>query len=212
MTVQPELVELKVWHHNVRGSSVVQRKVLELAHEKDVHIVAIEEASEKTGGGNGEYAVTCYGYTLAFEFEATHRVAFYVRHQLAEWSPTFVSDHISTITVRTGAGSVHFHNVYIPPKETDKWPVERITDLLQTEGEHVLMGDFNLHHYWWSGPAIPSTKIKRLAHDLEGELKLANYLLANKSGGFTYEKTVNGKNTKSVLDLTFVSPGKSFYC
>src|SRR3981081_3537100 len=36
-------------------------------------------------------------------------------------------------------------------------PIPALSELLSKPGEHILLGDLNLHHPWWCGPRNPAT-------------------------------------------------------
>jgi exonuclease III len=197
----------KTWHHNVRGAREVQAKLLKLAGEDQVDIVAVVEACDKTG--TPPNPIPSHGYKLAFEFQANaNRVAFYVRNELKNWRATRRVDHIATISVETDFDIVHFHDFYIPPDKISTWYIDWIMESLNAEGQHVIMGDFNLHHPWWGGKDLPRGKVQRLAKQLYEQLNADTFVLTNEPGVITREQQKNGELQQSVLDLMFVSGGE----
>lgn len=201
--------KLKLWQQNVRATRGVQGTLLKLADKNRVDVIAVQEACPNTGGGPNQPAIASHGYKLAFEFQESHRVAFYVRHEVNKWKPTYVSDHRCTITLDTDLGTVHFHNFYIPPDLVRTWSIKLITDVLELEGGHVFMGDFNLHHAWWAGKTLVESRVTKLAKNLYLAMEDAGYVLAREPGQLTYEKVIEGVPTGSVIDLTILSPCKS---
>lgn len=201
--------KLKVWHHNVRGTYSVQSMLLKLAGESQVDIVAVVEACSKTG--TPPNPVPSYGYKLAFEFQGTNRVAFYIRRELGSWRATRCFDFKATVTVETEFDIVHFHEFYIPPNKISSWCIDDIAETLNAQGSHVIMGDFNLHHPWWGGDDIPRSRVRSLAKQICEQLKGDGFILANEPGKFTWERKRNGQIEQSIIDLMFVSGGESDY-
>ena len=121
------------------------------------------------------------------------------------WSVSFLSPDICSLSIQTPAGLVHIHNVYAPPigsySATECPPqLLLLPDLLRTEGEHLLVGDFNFHHPIWSGVTNPT---KHVAADHLVQITYeAGLELATPPGLIT--RSFNGQETR--IDLAFVSP------
>ena len=122
-------------------------------------------------------------------------------------------------------GPVHIHNIYIPGKgsnqrETDadehenkdgdpsedleekqQNPVLDFLEIaLQEPGEHLVLGDFNLHHPLWNPPGYRHTdaKAERLLDIATG--KDLGILLPE--GAITYKKGT----ARTTIDLTWATP------
>ena len=76
------------------------------------------------------------------------------------WSEVSHLTNAQLITLRLGATQINVHNIYSPPPAsyTDNSEISTLVVLLHTlriPGEHVVVGDFNLYHPLWGGPAYP---------------------------------------------------------
>ena len=78
---------------------------------------------------------------------------FYVhkKYSLSEWSHQITSNQKILISLQTTIGTIHLHNVY---NWDARLTVEELLEGIKEPGEHVLVGDFNLHHRWWGGPLV----------------------------------------------------------
>jgi len=75
-----------------------------------------------------------------------------------------------------------------------------LPELLRAEGEHILLGDFNLHHPFWGGVTV--TCADNAADDLIRATEAAGLSLATEAGMETWVKGIS----RSTLDLVFTSP------
>src|SRR5437016_1519810 len=72
---------------------------------------------------------------------------------------TRTSQHSSRYTIAHYRGThhtVHIHNIYSARPESLRTvdresPVYLLPQLLAAQGEHIVVGDFNLHHPIWGG-------------------------------------------------------------
>ncbi|KAI1000156.1 hypothetical protein K3495_g8039 [Podosphaera aphanis] len=106
-------------------------------------------------------------------------------------------------TIQTDRGKIYITNIYNPPppshssKELDT--LKYLPEFLSKEGQHILVGDFNLYHPRWGGKAV-------LSHH-----KLAEYLmdiLGNKDMELVLPVgiiTWSNRGSQSTLDLVFLS-------
>ena len=96
------------------------------------------------------------------------------------------------------------HNFYNQPPgsyTTTNYPssLTLLPGLLVREGEHLVLGDFNLHHPLWSSPRNPAA---HLAADIVVETLLARDMeLATPKGTITWE----ARGSTSTIDLAFTS-------
>ena len=74
-----------------------------------------------------------------------------------------------------------------------------LPELLVREGEHLVLGDFNLHHPLWCGPRNPATH--QAADRVVETLLLRDMELATPQGMITWE----ARDSVSTIDLAFVS-------
>ena len=70
---------------------------------------------------------------------------------------------------------------------------------LETQGEHIVIGDFNLHHPYWSGPSRPTQHAA--ADQLLDIVAAADLDLTLPAGTVTWE----ARRSSSTIDLVFMS-------
>jgi endonuclease/exonuclease/phosphatase family metal-dependent hydrolase len=80
-------------------------------------------------------------------------------------------------------------------------PIPLLPVLLQRRGEHIVLGDFNLHHPLWSGLGNPT--IHLAAEPLIEMVYGAGLSLITPPG----QPTWRARTASSTIDLTFVSEG-----
>lgn len=99
---------------------------------------------------------------------AKPRVCFYVNKRIdpKSWSIRYHTRDACTLTMKTDSGAIHVHNVYVESKVRDEGDENRqelrtatakatlqvVGRLLRNSGagQHVVVGDVNLHHPLWS--------------------------------------------------------------
>lgn len=146
-------------------------------------------------------------FHLAYLENASTRVCFYINKKIAqaEWyvtnhSPDLCTLHLQIYPDRT----IQIHNIY-NPAPTNSHPRGYIPHLetelaAQKDGEHVVVGDLNLHHPAWGGIYIPVTD--RNSEDLLSVIKEYGLQLLLKKGIITYEEVGH----QSTIDLVFATP------
>lgn len=114
----------------------------------------------------------------------------------AEWD-------ITSINLQTNLGKLSIHNVYNLPSfshsSRDLRTIKFILDLLTNEGHHILVGDFNLHHLRWGGPAVCSHQ--NIAETLMNMLAEKDKELTLPGGKIIW----SNRGIQSTVDLVFVS-------
>ncbi|KAJ5244945.1 hypothetical protein N7489_005041 [Penicillium chrysogenum] len=122
--------------------------------------------------------------------------------------------------VRTDRGAIHVHNVYVESKVRDEGDENRqelraatakvtlqvVRRLLRNSGagQHVVVGDFNLHHPLWS-QTTQSQQEDEDAEDLISIMGDRDMQLLTQRGAVTYEGLVYGNHVETTLDLTWAS-------
>ena len=128
------------------------------------------------------------------------------RLPLAHWGVEFPRADLAILTLRLPGRTVTVTNVYSQPTPTNQVnensPIYELPEILGRDGDHILLGDFNLHHQAWSG--VTSTRPDRMAHDLLAQTHQARLELITPPGLTTWQRTENSP-TGSTLDLTFLS-------
>jgi hypothetical protein len=85
--------------------------------------------------------------------------------------------------------------------------IDSLIDLLELEGEHVLVGDWNLHHEWWDGKKAEvktCLKARELFETFKHEYKI---VLLTEKGVKTWQKAPRS-HLWSTIDLVFVTSGQ----
>ena len=102
------------------------------------------------------------GFQLAYKNSPHTRVCFYVNNRIAthSWSVQLPTPDLITMIIETKRGPVNVHNVYNPSprsyRSTEAGTLEALRQQLRLEGQHVVVGDFNLHHPWWGDRSTQS--------------------------------------------------------
>ena len=101
---------------------------------------------------------------------------------------------------------VWVHNIYNPSPITftsTQGPstIPQIQKALDREGEHILLGDFNLHHQNWNN--LGRYSYYMMADQLLDVLKEQEMELALPEGSITWR----ARGLESAIDLVFLSPG-----
>jgi hypothetical protein len=221
---------LTIYSLNVRATDEAQKDLLRIADQKRIDIVAVQEITGNTGVPvvtNTGTALPAHpthaearqhslkttikpsiapkGYVLASQHSEGQRICFYVRKDLAlqHWSCKVHNLHMATLSIQTEAGLTHIHNIYNPHKIIHIADFEFLFDL---DGEHVFVGDWNLHHMWWGGERgyrHDCPKAREVYRLFKYEHQM---VLLTKQGERTWEKSKNSE-TWSTIDLVFVSKG-----
>ena len=142
--------------------------------------------------------------------DAAHmpRVCFFISKSLdpKKWTIQHHTKDLSTLTLRTGIGSIHIHNAYNPSPATGQPSVIRPLHNVLAEHpgqQHVVVGDFNLHHPLWARPDYnhrheEADELVNLAadHGLE---------LLTPPGTITYDKHMGRRCHQTTVDLAWAT-------
>ena len=140
------------------------------------------------------------------------RVYCYINKRISidSWTELFHSDDLVTITLRIAGGSrvVNIHNCYNPPPahhgETEnRGTLDDLPQALRMPGEHILLGDFNLHHPLWGGPSYPHQHL--LSDTLLSHVRDAGVSLALPPGTITRDVHSGRFAQRTTIDLVFLS-------
>jgi exonuclease III len=146
-------------------------------------------------------------YDLVYPLSKETRVCFYVSKAINrnEWETTEHSPDLVTLTIHLGGRTLHIHNCYNPPPKLltsrNLATLQLLPQALSHPGEHMLVGDFNLHHPLWGGTLLPTQHT--LADDLIEAMAHSNMELILPQGTVTWRSG----NSMSTLDLTFATSG-----
>lgn len=197
--------ELKLLQYNVQKSKdKVMAPFFEDQEVQSYDIIAIQEPWQNPFI-NSTYNSALAGFHLAFPPEGG-RACLFINKRLdfSSWTVEFHTGDLCTATIRATDITVHVHNVYNEPPAThrataDGTPIALLPDILQTPGEHVILGDFNLHHPQWN------TTVDLTRHDMADalieNLEHAGVSLVTPKGVTTWE----ARGSRSTIDLCFAS-------
>ena len=206
--------ELRILQYNVQKSrDVVLASLFQNSKTLEYDILAIQEPWRNPFIATSYHPLKSHFQFTYFE-DATTRVCFYINKRLdiSKWTVTNHSEDIQTLTIRTEAAetqtgeTLQIHNVYnpSPASYSSKEPgtietLRKILEITVSETNHVVVGDFNLHHPLWSS-------IERLtrheAADILLEVAYNHSLeLVTPRGTITWR----ARGTQSTIDLAFLS-------
>ncbi len=206
--------ELRILQYNVNhGKETTLASLLQDAQCKEMDILAIQEPWRNPFITTG-YNTQSSGFNLAYPPFRLTRVCFYVNKRLdiSKWSVTNHSEDIQTLTINLAAietqqgGVIQIHNVYNPSPTSyaSNEPgtivtLRKVLEQAEKDSNHVVVGDFNLHHPLWSS-------VERLtqhnAADILLETAYDHELELVTPRGMT---TWRARGTESTIDLTFIS-------
>ncbi|KAI0995575.1 hypothetical protein K3495_g12605, partial [Podosphaera aphanis] len=120
-----------------------------------------------------------------------------------EHVPEEAGSDITSISIQTNQGKIWVHSVYNPPplshSSSHLGTLRWLPQILAPEGQHILVGDFNLHHPRWGGSTVFSHH--KLAEHLISVLSDHNMELILPQGTITWKS----RGSQSTLDLAFIS-------
>lgn len=140
------------------------------------------------------------------------RVCCYVNKRIStdSWTERFHSDDLVTVTLRIAGDSrtINIHNCYNPPpthhSDTEnRGTLDTLPQALSMPGEHILLGDFNLHHPFWCGPSYPHQHL--LSDTLLSHTRDASISLALPPGTITRDVHSGRSAQRTTIDLIFLT-------
>jgi hypothetical protein len=146
-------------------------------------------------------------YYLVFPQGGRARTCLYInkRIPLAKWHSYEELDYCR-VRIDTQQGPITIHNIYSEIPESTRtiaWntPINSMLEAVQAPGQHLVVGDFNLHHPLWGGPNV--TQIHAAADILITGMLERRLQLLLRPGTTTQEKN----NERSTLDLALATEG-----
>lgn len=137
------------------------------------------------------------------DYETCPRVCLYVNRRIdpTTWEVRYHNRDLSTLILQTANhGTVHIHNIYNPGVSSgQESAIGTLRDVITPGAQHIVLGDFNLHHPLWAGTQyqhVDSEATELI--DLMDEHELDQLL---PRGTITYEK----KEAKTTIDLIWAS-------
>lgn len=169
-------------------------------------IIALQEPWKNTLE-NRTYCPSVSNFVPAYD-DCKRRSCFLVNKDLdnTTWYIDFLGPDLTVLNLRTNNLCIWVYNVYSQPPgsySTTEYPtpIPQLAPLLEREGEHIVLGDFNLHHPLWSGVRNPT--IHAAAEPLAQLAATYDLSLALPKGEVTWE----ARGCTSTIDLVFLSRG-----
>lgn len=152
-------MSLKILQYNVNKSrNKVLAALLADPRVKEYDILAIQEPW-RNPYDSAAYNPRDSGFHIVDRKEDGSRVSTYINKRIAttEWNEVRCTPDLHTISLRLDGVQNFIHNIYCPPpaSHTDNDIPTVLTILeqaLTAPGNHIALGDFNLHHPLWCGP------------------------------------------------------------
>ncbi len=218
----------KIVQYNIRKESSLLTSLLQDEIIKDVDVLAIQEPSwNRANQSPHNDSTSCFH--LAHKGNQETRTCFYINKRINtdSWEATFHDGDLCSLrfssTDRINAESqsegttdleqrttehkhIWVHNVYNPsPSQyttTDSAStLPLLQNVLMEEGEHVLMGDFNLHHPRWNNAGRYT--YHAMADQLLEIIEEREMELGTPKGAVTWK----ARGHESTIDLTFFTKG-----
>lgn len=205
---------LSILQYNVRNERVTTMiSLLADSRLQDYDIIAIQEPWKNPFGAT-TLSSHQSGFHLLYKPEGDTRVCFYINESIDpdSWEIEYPSADFCTLKIKIHNGNlngqIYIHNVY-NPSPTSYSSTESLSTLLEIEralsanadAEHVLLGNFNLHHPYWSGPSqLTQHAAADQLLDIVGTM---NMELTLPPGTITWE----ARQSSSTIDLVFLSAG-----
>jgi exonuclease III len=208
------LSQLRILQYNVNhGKEATIIPLLRDTRIKEFDILAIQEPWRNPNIATG-YNPLRSSFYLAYPPDKLTRVCFYVNKALhpGKWSVTNHHKDMQTLTIDLNRAPgqestpIQIHNVYNPSPASytsqEMGTLATLRTCLETAGtgiEHVVIGDFNLHHPLWNAT---SRFTQHAAADHLIEIAAENLLeLVTPKGAVTWR----ARGTESTIDLTLLS-------
>src|SRR5436190_4314811 len=199
---------LRLTQYNMHKSKKqVQTAFVAQAAKKGCEIIALQEPWQNTHM-NATHCPGSSGFWPAYPKQFRSKACFLVRKTfpLSSWSVEYPAPDIASLTMQINDQIIHIHNVYSKPPRNythidQNSPIFKLPELLKKPGEHVLLGDFNLHHPIWGGPQCFTRH--NMVDELLHIVNEADLQLLTPPGTITWED----RGQSSTVDLIFSTAG-----
>jgi hypothetical protein len=196
---------LKVLQYNVQKS---KKKVMApLLADKVItsyDVLALQEPWQNPHK-NATYCPSRSAFYVAYN-DQKRRSCFLINKSLDinSWDIDYSGPDVCSLRLQLPDIVLWIHNFYNQSPgshSTTDYPssLTLLPDLLAREGEHLVLGDFNLHHPLWSGPRNPAAH--KAAEPVVETLLAEGMELATPRGTITWE----ARGLSSTIDLAFTS-------
>lgn len=201
---------LSILQYNMRNERVTTMIPL-LADPKlqDYNVVAIQEPWKNLFGAT-TLSFHCSGFHLLYKPRGNTQVCLYINERIDpdSWEIEYGSADICTLKIKIQNNNVksliYIYNVYNPfptsysSTESPSTFLE-VEHALNVDAKHILLGDFNLHHPYWSGPSRPTQHAA--VNQLLDIISKADIELTLPPSTITWEAC----QSYSIIDLIFLS-------
>ena len=201
---------INILQYNVRNDRVsTMIPLLADSNTQDYDVIAIQEPWRST---HAPTTLSSHqsGFHLLYRPGGDTRVCFYVNEKIdpESWEVEFPTADLCTLKLNVSTDGVtrtlHIHNVYNPSpssySSTDSpSTLPAVRQQLAADAQHVLLGDFNLHHPFWNGVTRPTQHAA--ADQLLDIVEEFDLSLTLPKGTVTWE----ARNSFSTIDLVFMS-------
>jgi len=199
--------KLQILQYNVqKGKNKVMTPLLTDTRVHSYDIIAIQKPWTNPFTPT-TYCLSCSPFTVAYD-NCKRRSCFLINKEInsEQWDVKFPSSDLCVLNLRLRALDMWIYNIYSQSSRnlsnTDYTsPIFLLPALVRRKREHIILGDFNLHHPWWSGPSNPT--IHAAAESLVECLTLYEISLVSPAGVPTWA----AQGSFSTIDLTFISQG-----
>ncbi len=203
---------MKIAQYNVQKSKLgVMTPLIHSTSQYDV--IAIQEPWLNPHM-QATYCPSDCPYTAIFPSTGRARTCFLINKAIpvSSWShdQSMLTPDYCQITFQLPTGRLTIHNIYsqMPPStNTTEWesPIPAMLQNIQNDNsEHLVVGDFNLHHQMWGGDTVK--RAHKGATYLVEAIEMGTLQLLSSRGVSTREKHGNRPST---LDLTLATPSIS---
>jgi endonuclease/exonuclease/phosphatase family metal-dependent hydrolase len=139
---------VRIGQLNVRKTSSAHQFAVDEASRQGWDVLVLQEVwpdMERQHRGN---------YHLASPYIQGDHTCIYVKKDIkvASWhARRHDSDRVTLSLMTRDSGMIHIHNIY---NHLGSLALDKFLELLKPAGEHLLLGDFNLHHRSWGGARV----------------------------------------------------------
>ncbi|KAL4942947.1 Endonuclease/exonuclease/phosphatase [Aspergillus oleicola] len=200
------MIELRIAQYNVHNIRKTMTLLSASEHAHQYDMIAIQEPAKQ----KNKFATFCESnssFQPLYPLDRYARVCFLLNKRIPSysWDIEHVCQDAAILILHANNTTLTVTNIYnechpassINPQS----PIWGLEDIFTRPGEHILLGDMDLHHPSWS---TKTTRPDKMAEELLNITGGAGLALMTPRDMVTWRKTPDS-NLTSTLDLTFVS-------
>ncbi|KIL86139.1 hypothetical protein FAVG1_10535 [Fusarium avenaceum] len=112
----------------------------------------------------------------------------------------------ATLFLKTKSSEIAIHNVHNTNTLEEQINIDDLTGRFALSENHLVVGDFNLHHPAWAGKLMNPVLASPMANQLNERMAVSGMKLVTVKGTTTYRhKNAHRSSIASCIDLTFAS-------